>query len=48
MTSGNHYWEPEVEFILSVIASFTMLYTDVGIEATAYAHSTDTTRHDTT
>jgi len=27
MTSGNHYWEPEVEFILSVIASFTMLYT---------------------
>ena len=43
-------WEPEIGVILSVIVLFVyyITYIDVGIEATACAHSSDTIRYDTT
>ena len=42
-------WEPEIGVILSVIVLFVyyITYIDVGIEATACAHSSDTIRYDT-
>jgi len=45
ITLQRHFREPKVEVILSVIVSF--MYIDVGIEATACAHSADTIRYDT-
>jgi len=49
ITLKYHFWEPEVEVILIVIVLFIMLciiHVDVGIEATACAHSADTIRYD--
>jgi len=48
ITLKHHFWKPEVEVILSVIVSFVMyvMYIDVGIEATACAHSVDTIRYE--
>jgi len=47
ITLKHHFWEQEVEVILSVIVSFIrayVMYIDVGIEASACAHSADTIR----
>jgi len=45
MTLKHHSSEPEVEVILRVIVSlYSITYIDVGIEATACAHSANTIR----